>query len=180
MKEELMFAGILLLSQASPGPDQAFCYPEHAGLRLWRGSDGCFGHWYRNSCPCCTGLYSRSIRFSQFPGGGAVLRRFLLDAVFGIENMAEGEECFPCRVRDISPASCIYRDALVTNLMNPKATFFFCGSFRSAVGKNHDPSDALFICFFNRGDGNGGLDFCGLLFFGGSPFVPFTDGMPEY
>ena len=24
MKEELMFAGILLLSQASPGPDQAF------------------------------------------------------------------------------------------------------------------------------------------------------------
>lgn len=23
------------------------------------------------------------------------------------------------------PASCIYRDALVTNLMNPKATFFF-------------------------------------------------------
>lgn len=87
------------ISGARPG----FCYPEHAGLRLWRGSDGCFGHWYRNSCPCCTGLYSRSIRFSQFPGGGAVLRRFLLDAVFGMENMAEGEECFPCRVRGYFP-----------------------------------------------------------------------------
>ena len=92
-------ASFLGISGARPG----FCYPEHAGLRLWRGSDGCFGHWYRNSCPCCTGLYSRSIRFSQFPGGGAVLRRFLLDAVFGIENMAEGEECFPCRVRGYFP-----------------------------------------------------------------------------
>lgn len=53
------------------------------------------------------------------------MRRFLLDAVFGIENMAEGRNAFLAGCGDISPASCIYRDALVTNLMNPKATFFF-------------------------------------------------------
>lgn len=32
MTEELIFAGILLLSQASPGPDQAFVTPEHPWL----------------------------------------------------------------------------------------------------------------------------------------------------
>ena len=63
--------------------------------------------------------------------------------------------------------------------MNPKATFFFVALSAPLLEKNHDPSDALFICFLIVATGRR-AGFCGLLFSGGSPFVPFTDGMPEY
>lgn len=46
---------------------------------------------------------------------------------------------------DIPPASGIYRDALVTNLMNPKSTFFFVALSAPLLEKNHDPSYALFL-----------------------------------
>ena len=102
MKEELIFAGILLLSQASPGPDQAFvtrstlAYGFGAGVMAALGiGTGIVVH---AALACTVGA---SV-FHSFLGV-AVLRRFLLDAVFGMENMAEGEECFPCRVRRYFP-----------------------------------------------------------------------------
>lgn len=103
MKEELIFAGILLLSQASPGPDQAFvtrstlAYGFGAGVMAALGiGTGIVAH---AALACTVGA---SVFHSPL-GLGAVLRRFLLDAVFSMENMAEGEECFPCRVRGYSP-----------------------------------------------------------------------------
>ena len=65
---------------------------------------------------------------------------------------------------DISPASCIYRDALVTNLMNPKATFFFVALSAPLLEKNHDPSYALFIGFLIVATGTAGWILWALVF----------------
>ena len=46
---------------------------------------------------------------------------------------------------NVPPASSIYRDALLTNLMNPKATFFFVALAAPLLEKNHSVSYAFFI-----------------------------------
>lgn len=86
--EELIFAGILLLSQASPGPDQAFvtrstlAYGFGAGVMAALGiGTGVVAH---AALACTVGA---SV-FSQSAGAGAFLPGFLLDAVSGLENMA--------------------------------------------------------------------------------------------
>ncbi len=88
-----------------------------------------------------------------------------------------GRNAFLAGCGDIPPASCIYRDALVTNLMNPKATFFFVALSAPLLEKNHDPSYALLIGFLIVATGTVGWILWALVF-AGSPFVPFTDGMP--
>ena len=63
--------------------------------------------------------------------------------------------------------------------MNPKATFFFVALSAPLLEKNHDPSYALLIGFLIVATGTVGWILWALVF-AGSPFVPFTDGMPEY
>gem|GEM_PF-3341911 len=82
-----------------------------------------------------------------------------------MENMAEGEEGFPCRVRGYSPGFLYLPcDALVTNLMNPKATFFFVALSAPLLEKNHDPSYALFIGFLIVATGTAGWILWALVF----------------
>ena len=75
-----------------------------------------------------------------------------------------GRNAFLAGCGDISPASCIYRDALVTNLMNPKATFFFVALSAPLLEKNHDPSYALFIGFLIVATGTAGWILWALVF----------------
>lgn len=164
MKEELIFAGILLLSQASPGPDQAFvtrstlAYGFGAGVMAALGiGTGIVAH---AALACTVGA---SV-FHSFLGVGLFCAASCWMLYLAWKIWPRGRNAFLAGCGDIPPASCIYRDALVTNLMNPKATFFFVALSAPLLEKNHDPSYALFIGFFNRGDGNGGLDFVGSCF----------------
>ena len=78
--EELIFAGILLLSQASPGPDQAFVTRSTLAYGFGAGVMAALG--------IGAGVHGGGFRFSQSAGAGAFLPGFLLDAVSGLENMA--------------------------------------------------------------------------------------------
>lgn len=75
-----------------------------------------------------------------------------------------GRNAFLDGCGDIPPASCFYRDALVTNLMNPKATFFFVALSAPLLEKNHDPSYALFIGFLIVATGTAGWILWALVF----------------
>ena len=48
--------------------------------------------------------------------------------------------------------------------MNPKATFFFVALSAPLLEKNHDPSDALFICFLIVATGTAGWILWALVF----------------
>lgn len=125
MKEELIFAGILLLSQASPGPDQAFvtrstlAYGFGAGVMAALGiGTGIVAH---AALACTVGA---SV-FHSFLGVGLFCAASCWMLYLAWKIWPRGRKAFLAGCGDIPPASCIYRDALVTNLMNPKATFFF-------------------------------------------------------
>lgn len=125
MKEELIFAGILLLSQASPGPDQAFvtrstlAYGFGSGVMAALGiGTGIVAH---AALACTVGA---SV-FHSFLGVGLSCAGSCWMLYLAWKIWPRGRNAFLAGCGDISPASCIYRDALVTNLMNPKATFFF-------------------------------------------------------
>lgn len=70
-------------------------------------------------------MYSRSIRFHSFLGLGLFCAASCWMLYLAWKIWPRGRNAFLAGCGDIPPASCIYRDALVTNLMNPKATFFF-------------------------------------------------------
>ena len=77
--EELIFAGILLLSQASPGPDQAFVTRSTLAYGFGAGVMAALG--------IGTGVVAHAA-LACTVGAGAFLPGFLLDAVSGLENMA--------------------------------------------------------------------------------------------
>lgn len=145
MTEELIFAGILLLSQASPGPDQAFvtrstlAYGFGAGVMAALGiGTGVIAH-AALACTVGASVFHSSLGLALFCAASC----WMLYLAWKIwprgrrENLTGGG--------DIPPASRIYRDALVTNLMNPKATFFFVALSAPLLEKNHDPSYALLL-----------------------------------
>ena len=147
MKEELIFAGILFLSQASPGPDQAFvtrstlAYGFGAGVMAALGiGTGIVAH---AALACTVGA---SV-FHSFLGLGLFCAASCWMLYLAWKIWPRGRNAFLAGCGDIPPASCIYRDALVTNLMNPKATFFFVALSAPLLEKNHDPSYALLIGF---------------------------------
>ena len=120
-----MFAGILLLSQASPGPDQAFvtrstlAYGFGAGVMAALGiGTGIVAH---AALACTVGA---SV-FHSFLGVGLFCAASCWMLYLAWKIWPRGRNAFLAGCGDIPPASGIYRDALVTNLMNPKATFFF-------------------------------------------------------
>lgn len=86
--EELIFAGILLLSQASPGPDQAFVTRSTLAYGFGAGVMAALGIGTGVVAACRAGVHGGGFRFSQSAGAGAFLPGFLLDAVSGLENMA--------------------------------------------------------------------------------------------
>lgn len=135
MTEELIFAGILLLSQASPGPDQAFV--TRSTLAYGFGA-GVIAH-AALACTVGASVFHSSLGLALFCAASC----WMLYLAWKIwprgrkENLTGGA--------DVPQASCIYRDALVTNLMNPKATFFFVALSAPLLEKNHAPSYALFL-----------------------------------
>jgi len=68
--------------------------------------------------------------------------------------------------RDVTPAFCVYRNAPVINLLNPKTTFF-CGFPRSVAEKNHVPSHALLSRSLTVARRAWWSGFCGILLFRG-------------
>ena len=164
MKEELIFAGILFLSQASPGPDQAFvtrstlAYGFGAGVMAALGiGTGIVAH---AALACTVGA---SV-FHSFLGLGLFCAASCWMLYLAWKIWPRGRNAFLAGCGDIPPASCIYRDALVTNLMNPKATFFFVALSAPLLEKNHDPSYALFIGFLIVATGTAGWILWALVF----------------
>ena len=156
--EELIFAGILLLLQASPGPDQAFRHQKHAGVRIRSRGDGRPGHRHGRCSACRAGVHGGGFRFSQSAGAGAFLPGFLLDAVSGLENMARGGKSPVPADGNIPRPPPFYRDALLTNLMNPKATFFFVALAAPLLEKKSFRLLCLLHRRAHRGYGYGGMD----------------------
>ena len=145
MTEELIFAGILLLSQASPGPDQAFvtrstlAYGFGAGVMAALGiGTGVVAH-AALACTVGASVFHSSLGLVLFCAASC----WMLYLAWKI--WPRGRKGSLAGSGDIPPASGIYRDALVTNLMNPKATFFFVALSAPLLEKNHDPSYALFL-----------------------------------
>lgn len=145
MKEELIFAGVLLLSQASPGPDQAFvtrstlAYGFGAGVMAALGiGTGVIAH-AALACTVGASVFHSSLGPALFCAASC----WMLYLAWKIWPRGRKEGL--ARGGDVPPASCIYRDALVTNLMNPKATFFLVALSAPLLEKNHEPSYALFL-----------------------------------
>lgn len=123
--EELIFAGILLLSQASPGPDQAFvtrstlAYGFGAGVMAALGiGTGVVAH-AALACTVGASVFHSPLGLALF----CLASCWMLYLAWKIWPRG-GKSPVPAD-GNIPPASSIYRDALLTNLMNPKATFFF-------------------------------------------------------
>ena len=71
-------------SRSRPG----FRHQKHAGVRIRSRGDGRPGHRHGRCSACRAGVHGGGFRFSQSAGAGAFLPGFLLDAVYGLENMA--------------------------------------------------------------------------------------------
>lgn len=145
MTEELIFAGIFLLSQASPGPDQAFvtrstlAYGFAAGVMASLGiGTGVIAH-AALACTAGASVFHSSLGLVLFCAASCWML-YLAWKIWprgGRTAIDEGG--------GVPPAAGIYRDALVTNLMNPKATFFFVALSAPLLEKNHDATYALLI-----------------------------------
>lgn len=145
MMEELVFAGILLLSQASPGPDQAFvtrstlAYGFGAGVMAALGiGTGVIAH-AALACTVGASIFHSSLGLVLF----CLASCWMLYLAWKI--WPRGGKNAVVKGGAVPPASCIYRDALLTNLMNPKATFFFVALSAPLLEKNHAASYAVFI-----------------------------------
>lgn len=143
--EELIFAGILLLSQASPGPDQAFvtrstlAYGFGAGVMAALGTGtGVVAH-AALACTVGASVFHSPLGLALF----CLASCWMLYLAWKIWPRG-GKSPVPAD-GNIPPASSIYRDALLTNLMNPKATFFFVALAAPLLEKNHSVSYAFFI-----------------------------------
>ena len=143
--EELIFAGILLLSQASPGPDQAFvtrstlAYGFGAGVMAALGiGTGVVAH-AALACTVGASVFHSPLGLALF----CLASCWMLYLAWKIWPRG-GKSPVPAD-GNIPPASSIYPDALLTNLMNPKATFFFVALAAPLLEKNHSVSYAFFI-----------------------------------
>uniref|UniRef100_UPI003AF54A1A LysE family translocator n=1 Tax=Akkermansia sp. TaxID=1872421 RepID=UPI003AF54A1A len=143
--EELIFAGILLLSQASPGPDQAFvtrstlAYGFGAGVMAALGiGTGVVAH-AALACTVGASVFHSPLGLALF----CLASCWMLYLAWKIWPRG-GKSPVPAD-GNIPPASSIYRDALLTNLMNPKATFFFVALAAPLLEKNQSASYAFFI-----------------------------------
>lgn len=143
--EELIFAGILLLSQASPGPDQAFvtrstlAYGFGAGVMAALGiGTGVVAH-AALACTVGASVFHSPLGLALF----CLASCWMLYLAWKIWPRG-GKPSVPAG-DSLPPASSIYRDALLTNLMNPKATFFFVALSSPLLEKNHSVSYAFFI-----------------------------------
>lgn len=147
--EELTFVSLLLLSQLSPGPDQAFVtrsslsYGLKAGVIVSLGiGTGIVVH-AAVACSVGTALLHSSYGMLFYWLAGAWLI-YLACKIWPKKSQFQQDVDSPHLSKNINLRR-LYKDALLCNLMNPKATLFFVSLSAPLLETPHGVGYTIYI-----------------------------------
>lgn len=147
--EELTFVSLLLLSQLSPGPDQAIVtrsslsYGLKAGIIVSLGiGTGIIAH-AAIACTVGTALLHSAYGMLFYWMAGAWLI-YLAFKIWPKSTTAQDGESSSALNNGINHLR-LYKDALLCNLMNPKATLFFVSLSAPLLEGSHGTGYSIYV-----------------------------------
>lgn len=141
MQEAFTIAGLLILSQLSPGPDMAYVFRSALarGFRagMTAGAGICTGFVVHVALVCALGraVVESPLKTPVVWAAGAWLL-YLAWKIFPKKGAVSGQADFEGDKRQALAS--IYREAFFCNILNPKATLFVAGLAVPVLGAHQD------------------------------------------